>query len=52
MLHDPWSDHWDRVFPYGLREVNGGVRSGTQRHAVAEDRRYTLTQDPFGDGST
>jgi pimeloyl-ACP methyl ester carboxylesterase len=44
---EPWSEHWDRCHRYGLEEVDGGVRSSVRREAVAEDRRYTLTQDPY-----
>ena len=46
-LHDPWSDRWERCFRYGLQEVDGSVRSRANREAVAEDRRYTSTQDPY-----
>jgi pimeloyl-ACP methyl ester carboxylesterase len=46
-LHDPWSDRWERSLRYGLEEVDGGVRSGASREAVAEDRRYTSTQDAY-----
>lgn len=46
-LYEPWSEHWDRFHRYGLEEVDGGVRSSVRPEAVAEDRRYTLTQDPY-----
>ena len=46
-LHEPWSDRWDRCHRYGLEEVAGSVRSRADREAVAEDRRYTGTQDPY-----
>jgi pimeloyl-ACP methyl ester carboxylesterase len=43
----PWNDYWDRCHRYQLREVDGGVRSPVDPEAVAEDRNYTLTQDPY-----
>jgi pimeloyl-ACP methyl ester carboxylesterase len=46
-LYEPWSEHWDRFHRYGIDEVDGGVRSSVDPVAVAEDRRYTLTQDPY-----
>jgi pimeloyl-ACP methyl ester carboxylesterase len=46
-LYEPWSEHWDRFHRYGVEEVDGGVRSSVDPVAVAEDRRYTLTQDPY-----
>jgi 3-oxoadipate enol-lactonase len=35
-----WDKYWDRYFLYDLREVNGGVASGTNRGAVLEDLGY------------
>ena len=35
-----WDEYWDRYFGYDLREVNGGVASGTDRGAVLEDLGY------------
>jgi pimeloyl-ACP methyl ester carboxylesterase len=46
-LVEPWSEHWDRCYRYGLERSDQGVRSSTDPEAVAEDRRYTLTQDPY-----
>ena len=46
-LYDPWNDRWERFHRYGLEAVGGGVRSRAHREAVAEDRRYTATQDPY-----
>jgi pimeloyl-ACP methyl ester carboxylesterase len=46
-LVDPWDEHRDRCYRYGIEEVDGGVRVRAHREAVAEDRRYTLTQDPY-----
>lgn len=43
----PWSEYWDRRYRYELEEVDGGVRSRVDALAVAEDRRYTATQDPY-----
>jgi pimeloyl-ACP methyl ester carboxylesterase len=39
-LADPWNEHWERVYRYQLTE-------GSDPGAVAEDRAYTLTQDPY-----
>jgi pimeloyl-ACP methyl ester carboxylesterase len=46
-LVDPWSEHWDRSHRYGLDEVDGGIRARVDAAAVAEDRAYTATQDPY-----
>jgi pimeloyl-ACP methyl ester carboxylesterase len=46
-LSDPWNEYWDRVYRYQLMEVSDGVRSLVDPKAVAEDRAYTLTQDPY-----
>jgi len=46
-LVDNWTAHWDTAFRYELVEVDGGVRSRTSADAVAEDRAYTATQDPY-----
>lgn len=46
-LVDPWSDYWDRATCYELEDVDGGVRTRTNLEAVAEDRAYTMTQDPY-----
>ena len=46
-LSDPWNEYWDRVYRYQLMEVSDGVRSLVDPEAVAEDRAYTLTQDPY-----
>ena len=35
-----WDEYWDRYFQYELRDVNGGVASGTDRGAVLEDLGY------------
>ena len=43
----PWSDHWERLYRYELEDVADGVRSRTSAAAVAEDRAYTATQDPY-----
>jgi len=46
-LADPWNEYWDRVYRYQLTEASDGVRSLADPGAVAEDRAYTLTQDPY-----
>jgi pimeloyl-ACP methyl ester carboxylesterase len=46
-LAEPWSEYWQRVHRYELRRVEGGVMSRTSAEAVAEDRAYTLTRDPY-----
>lgn len=46
-LADPWNEYWDRVYRYQLREASDGFRSLVDPEAVAEDRAYTLTQDPY-----
>jgi pimeloyl-ACP methyl ester carboxylesterase len=48
-LADPWDEHWDRVYRYQVVEGSTatGVRSLVDPGAVAEDRAYTLTQDPY-----
>ena len=46
-LHEPWGDRWERSLRYGLQEVEGSIRSRADRDAVAEDRRFTSTQDPY-----
>jgi pimeloyl-ACP methyl ester carboxylesterase len=46
-LIEPWSDYWDRCYRYQLEETDGGVRSRVDPVAVAEDRKYTATQDPY-----
>ena len=46
-LVDPWTEYWDRAHHYELEDVNGGVRTRTSLEAVAEDRAYTMTQDPY-----
>ena len=48
-LADPWDEYWDRVYRYQLVEeaTSTGVRSLVDPGAVAEDRAYTQTQDPY-----
>jgi pimeloyl-ACP methyl ester carboxylesterase len=46
-LVEPWTDYWDRAHRYELEELDGGVRTRTSLDAVAEDRAYTMTQDPY-----
>lgn len=46
-LVEPWNDYWERCHRYQLDEGGGGVRSGVDPAAVAEDRRYTATQHPY-----
>jgi pimeloyl-ACP methyl ester carboxylesterase len=46
-LVDPWNDYWDRAYRYDLIDVASGVRLRTSPEAVAEDRAYTATQDPY-----
>jgi pimeloyl-ACP methyl ester carboxylesterase len=46
-LIEPWSDAWERACRYGLRDDRGGVRPSADVAAVAEDRAYTATQDPY-----
>jgi pimeloyl-ACP methyl ester carboxylesterase len=48
-LIDPWNSHWERAFRYDLCPTDdGGVGTRTSPDAVAEDRAYTATQDPYG----
>ena len=44
---DPWNEYWESAYRYDLCEVEGGVRTRTSPDAVAEDRSYTRTQDPY-----
>jgi len=46
-LIEPWSDYWERAYRYDLHRVDGGVETRTSPSAVAEDRAYTATQDPY-----
>ena len=46
-LIDPWTDYWDRAHRYELEDDEDGVRTRTSTEAVAEDRAYTRTQDPY-----
>ncbi len=46
-LIEPWSDYWERAYRYDLHEGDGGVQTRTSIDAVAEDRAYTITQDPY-----
>ena len=46
-LVEPWNDSWERGHRYGLEPVDGGVRTRTHPEAVAEDRAFTATQDPY-----
>ena len=46
-LVEPWSEYWERSYRYEIEEADGGVRSCVDHEAVAEDRRYTATQDPY-----
>ncbi len=46
-LIEPWSEYWDRAYRYDLCEVEGGLGVRTSAAAVAEDRAYTATQDPY-----
>jgi pimeloyl-ACP methyl ester carboxylesterase len=46
-LVEPWNRYWDRFHRYQVEPVDGGVRSRTHVSAVAEDRAYTATQDPY-----
>jgi pimeloyl-ACP methyl ester carboxylesterase len=47
-LIEPWDPHWDRAYRYELQPVDRGVAPRTSAEAVAEDRAYTATQDPYG----
>jgi pimeloyl-ACP methyl ester carboxylesterase len=42
----PWSARWERAFRYELVDVEGGVRSRTDRSAVLEDLAYGEAHDP------
>jgi pimeloyl-ACP methyl ester carboxylesterase len=44
---EPWNEHWDRAYRYGLHEVEGGFRPAANLDAVMEDRAYTATQHPY-----
>jgi pimeloyl-ACP methyl ester carboxylesterase len=46
-LVQPWDERWDRLARSQVREVAGGVRARADPGAVAEDRAYTATQDPY-----
>ena len=46
-LIDPWTSYWERAYRYDLEAHEGGVRTRTSPQAVAEDRAYTATQDPY-----
>lgn len=39
-LIDPWSEYWERYYRYELEEVEGGVRSRSNKDAVLEDSAY------------
>jgi pimeloyl-ACP methyl ester carboxylesterase len=43
----PWNLHWDLAYRYDLRQTSGRVVPRTSARAVAEDRAYTATQDPY-----
>jgi pimeloyl-ACP methyl ester carboxylesterase len=42
----PWSERWERAFRYELVDVEGGVRTRTDRSAVLEDLAYGEAHDP------
>jgi pimeloyl-ACP methyl ester carboxylesterase len=46
-LIEPWNEYWERAYRRELCAVDGGVRPRTSTDAVAEDRAYTATQDPY-----
>lgn len=46
-LIDPWSEYWDHAYRAGVCEVGGQVAHRCNAAAVAEDRAYTATQDPY-----
>jgi len=46
-LVDPWTEYWDRVYRSDVVEVAGQIARRTNADAVAEDRAYTWTQDPY-----
>jgi pimeloyl-ACP methyl ester carboxylesterase len=46
-LADPWNEYWDRCYRYGVEDVEGGVRARVDPDALAEDRAYGATQDPY-----
>jgi len=46
-LIDEWTPHWDAAHRYDLVEVDGRFRSRASTEAVAEDRAFTATQDPY-----
>lgn len=46
-LVEPWSEHWDRVYLRDIVEVDGRFVRRTNADAVAEDRAYTWTEDPY-----
>jgi pimeloyl-ACP methyl ester carboxylesterase len=46
-LIEPWSDYWEGAYRYDVRARDGRVQVRTSLDAVAEDRAYTMTQDPY-----
>ena len=46
-LVEPWNEYWDRVYLGDIVEVDGRFVCRTNADAVAEDRAYTWTQDPY-----
>ena len=46
-LAEPWNEYWDRCYRYGLEARDGRVRARVHPDAVAEDRAYGLTQNPY-----
>jgi pimeloyl-ACP methyl ester carboxylesterase len=45
---EPWNEYWDRAHRAEVIEVDGRVVHRANGTAVAEDRAYTATQDPYG----
>lgn len=46
-LIEPWNEYWDQAYRAGVCEVDGQVVHRCNAAAVAEDRAYTSTQDPY-----
>jgi pimeloyl-ACP methyl ester carboxylesterase len=46
-LIDSWDDYWTRCYRYNLMDMGSGMKPRGDAVAIAEDRAYGLTQDPY-----
>jgi pimeloyl-ACP methyl ester carboxylesterase len=46
-LTEPWDDYWEQAYRADMFEVDSHLVRRSSREAIAEDRAYTLTQDPY-----